>query len=195
MKDPVGDPDVWSYIPTQLLWVCDKLILARTLGYLCGPAGVPVPKPALYVVRPCVNFEMMSKGASLQHLDPDNSNIPTGYFWCEQFAGRHLSFDYRYGQQVLAVEGFRGDSRLDRFSRWLKVGDQFTLPPILQSVADNVEWFNVEVIGDRVIEAHFRYNDDFADPDVEEVIPIWKEEFYPSACGDRVGFIVKKKSL
>lgn len=186
----IGDPDVWNSIPPEHLWVVDKLILAKRLGYLCGPAGVPVPNRNFYVVRPCVNFEMMSKGAYIEELIAE-SKIPTGYFWCQKFDGRHLSFDYHFGKQVLAVEGFRENNRLDRFSRWKKVDDVFQLPAILKTIADSAEWFNVEVIGDKVIECHFRYNDDFANHDADEIIPVWKDEFYASDCGDRLGFLLK----
>jgi hypothetical protein len=187
----IGDPDCWETIRPEHLWVMDKLILARRLGYLCGPAGVPVPIPGEYIVRPCVNFEMMSKGARIMYLTPEHTDIPAGYFWCTLFSGRHFSYDFHYGQQVLAVEGFRNSDRLDRFSKWKRVDLDFVLPPVLQEVANAVEWFNVEVIGDAVIECHFRYNDDFANHTADVIIPVWRDQFYPSACGDRLGFILE----
>jgi hypothetical protein len=106
------------------------------------------------------------------------------------FSGRHLSFDYHYGVQALAVEGFRSSSRLDRFSYWTRISEQFVLPPVLEEVASRYEHFNVEVIGDRVIEVHFRYNDDFENHNADTIVPVWKENFYASACGDRLGFIL-----
>jgi hypothetical protein len=103
-----------------------------------------------------------------------------------------LSFDYEWGEQVLAVEGFRDDpERLDRFSRWTKVDEVFELPKILQDVADKYQWFNIEVIGNSIIEVHFRYNDDFANHNANTVIPVWREDFYSSPAGDRLGFILK----
>ena len=189
--DQVGDGDMWNKICPEHLWVTDKMILAKRLGYLCGPAGVPVPTAGHYVVRPCVNYRMMSRGATIQYLTPDDDSIPDGYFWCEMFTGRHLSFDYFYGKQVLAVEGFRDGDRLDRFSRWERINYEFSLPEILAPIAEFNQWFNVEVIGDKVIEVHFRYNDDFANHDHKVIIPVWKDQFYPSVCGDRLGFILK----
>ena len=157
----VGDADVFDSIALEDLWCVDKLILSKKLGYVCGPAGISPPYAGQYVVRPIMNLKMMSMGARMQYLDADS--IPDGYFWCEVFTGRHLSFDYHWGKQVLAVEGFRNDPlRLDRFSKWTKIDMFFDLPEILQDVADRYPWLNVEVIGDRVIEVHFRYNDDFA---------------------------------
>ena len=185
----LGDIDVFDNIALDDLWCIDKLILSKKLGYTCGPAGI-TPEPGKYVVRPIVNLKMMSVGATIQYLDSDS--IPDGYFWCEVFTGRHLSFDYHWGKQVLAVEGFRNDPlRLDRFSRWTKIDMVFDLPEILQEIADKYLWFNVEVIGKKVIEVHFRYNDDFANHDASTIVPVWKEEFYPSPAGDRLGFILK----
>ena len=186
----VGDADVFNSISVEDLWCVDKLILSKKLRYICGPAGILPPRPGQYVVRPIMNLKMMSRGASIQYLDSDS--IPDGYFWCEVFTGRHLSFDFHWGKQVLAVEGFRNDPlRLDRFSKWTKIDEIFVLPKILQYIAYRYEWFNVEVIGDKVIEVHFRYNDDFANHDATTIIPIWKDEFYSSSAGDRLGFLLK----
>ena len=188
----MGDADVFDNIALEDLWCVDKLILAKKLGYICGPSGIVPLYPGQYVVRPLMNLKMMSRGAKIQYLDSDS--IPDGYFWCEVFTGRQLSFDYHWGKQVLAVEGFRNDPmRLDRFSRWTKIEDVFILPEILQEIADRYPWFNVEVIGDRVIEVHFRYNDDFANHNASTIIPVWKDEFYASAAGDRLGFILESK--
>lgn len=188
----VDDSDVWDSIKPDDLWCCDKLILAKKLGYYCGPAGI-APVPGYYIVRPVMNLRMMGVGATLEYLNSDT--IPAGYFWCEVFSGRHLSFDYEYGTQTLAVEGFRNSSRLDRFSHWTRVSDKFQLPPVLQAIATRYPHFNCEVVGNHVIEVHFRYNDDFYNHTANTIIPVWRDEFYPSQCGDRLGFILKDKDV
>jgi len=184
----VSDSDVFDTIDISDLWCCDKLILSKKLGYYCGPCGI-APKPGKYIVRPLMNLRMMSRGAALEYLDSDS--IPDGYFWCEVFSGRHLSFDYCHGHQTLAVEGFRNSQRLDRFSHWTRVPDQFVLPAQLQAVAERYAHFNVEVVGDHIIEVHFRYNDDFHNHTANTIVPVWRDEFYQSTCGDRLGFILK----
>lgn len=187
----IDDADVFSSIHHDDLWCLDKLILAKKLGYVCGPAGVAPPAPNTYIVRPVWNLRMMSAGATIEYLDSDT--IPHGYFWCELFAGRHCSFDYHWGKQVLAVEGFRADpKKLTRFNCWTRVTDVFILPQVLQQVADRYEWFNVETVDFKVIEAHFRYNDDFAGHTAHTITPVWKDEFYHSLAGDRLGFILHK---
>lgn len=189
----MDDWDVWKFIDGEDAWVYDKLILSKRLGYYCGPAGVAPELSGEYVVRPISNYRMMGRGSSIVHIDAGRDIIPDGYFWCEVFRGRHLTFDYRYGVQQLAAEGFKDSTRTDRFSSWKRVEDIFTLPPILKPVAEKYEWLNIEVIDSKIVEVHLRYNDDFAGHDADEIFPIWKEDFYDSPCGDRIGFLLKRK--
>jgi hypothetical protein len=192
----MDDVDVWNFIEPDDLWIYDKLILARKLNYYCGPAGTLPKMPGKYIVRPCVNFLMMSRGARVDTFLPNEKyfDVPPGYFWCERFYGRHLSFDFYNGEQVLAVEGFRNDpDRLDRFSKWQKCEDELTLPDFLVTISKKYEWLNVECIGDKIIEVHLRYNDDFEGHSAKTIVPVWKENFYKSECGDRVGFILEDK--
>lgn len=58
--------DEWSSIHPQDLWVYNKLQVSRVLGYECGPAGLVVPKPDFYIVRPCINFMGMGRHARLR---------------------------------------------------------------------------------------------------------------------------------
>jgi len=199
----ISDTDVWSQIPARHLWIYDRLIVARQMGYSAGPAGIPVPRADWYVIKPITNIHGMGLGAHREWLAPqDTDKIPPGSFWMPYFRGRHISVDYHWGQQVLAVEGFRNTNRLDRFSRWCRVPDQIPLPEVFGPVAQDLEWINLEFIGELVIEAHARYNDDFANHDSDEIYPQWRDDptnqpagtsWYPSAAGDRVGFWVKNK--
>jgi hypothetical protein len=79
----IGDADVFDNIALDDLWCVDKLILSKNLGHKCGPAGMPPSVPGNYIVRPVINLEMMSVGATVVYLNSDS--IPDGYFWCEIF--------------------------------------------------------------------------------------------------------------
>ena len=207
--DQINDSDVWHRLPTEYLWIYDKLIVARKQGIIAGPAGILPPKPDFYIVRPITNIRMMGRGAKKVFLENDR-DIPDGYFWSEVLEGRHISVDYNYGVQKLTVEGFRDSDRLDRFSLWKKVDGVFPFPSMLKGL-ESMEWVNVEYIGEKAIEVHLRYNDDFANHNSDVVIPLWKEEnplshdspkreyhlsdqyeWYESSCEDRLGFYVKK---
>jgi hypothetical protein len=189
----MNDSDVWEFIEAEDLWIYDKLILSKKLGYRCGPAGVSPDRLNQYIVRPCVNFRMMGRGATIMQLSPeDHDKVADGYFWCEIFTGRHLSFDFEYGKQTLAVEGFKDPQRLDRFYKWQKCTDVLKLPSFLVKISEKYRWLNVECIGGNIIEVHLRYNDDFSNHDSDVIYPVWKENFYESRCGDRIGFILEE---
>jgi hypothetical protein len=147
---------------------------------------------------------MMGRGAKKMFIrQGDEAAVPDGFFWSEVLQGRHISVDYHWGQQELTVEGLRNnDDRLDRFDRWIKVDDRFPMPSWLTDLGRQTSWINVEYIGDKVIEAHLRYNDDFANHDADEIVPVWKDEkshqpegytWYDSPAGERLGFWIKNK--
>ena len=192
--DIIGDPDVWPTLEWKHLWVYDKLILSKRLGYTCGPAGISVPEPAEYVVRPITNLESMSVGARLQWLEPKD-NIEPGYFWCEKFTGEHITVDYNYGEQSTTVKGYPRKGRLDRFDKWELIDRQIPFPKKLDDLYEK-EWVNIEMIGGNIIEVHFRYNDDFRNHNGKVIYPVWKDEelpqpegsmWYDSPCKDRLG--------
>lgn len=192
-----NDDEIWPQVPWQDLWLFDKLILARRLGYSCGPAGVPVPFGGDYIVRPVTNLLGMGRGAHFARLALGTDHLSPGYFWCERFVGRHISVDYHWGKQVLAVEGFRleGDP-LWKFSRWERVEDRYELP--LEELK-GYEYSNVEFIGDQVIEVHLRRNPDFQYQN-SWAVPVWEGEvvdssrrFIEAADWKRKGFYVNDK--
>lgn len=200
----VSDCDVWHTCPAEWLWVYDKLIVARRQGILSAPAGVSVPCADYYVVRPITNIRMMGRGASVVWLEPgDNELVPDGYFWSQQLSGDHVSVDYQWGTPVLSVQGFREDAtQLNRFNRWVKVANTIPLPNWLTDLSLLTEWINVEYIGGCAIEVHLRYNDDFANHNADEIVPVWKNhhsqmpfgwDWYESPAGDRLGFWIKNK--
>ena len=200
----VSDRDVYDSCPADWLWIFDKLIIARKQRILAAPAGIPVPTSAEYIVRPITNIRMMGRGAQRMWIQAgDDEPVPDGFFWSEVLEGSHVSVDYHWGEQALTVQGFRDDpDRLDRFSRWCKIDAEMPLPEILHGLEDHAEWINVEYIGDRVIEVHLRLNDDFANHDADEIIPVWSEtprsqpagtSWYDSAAGERLGFWIKNK--
>jgi hypothetical protein len=198
----IDDKDVWAQCPVDYLWVYDKLILSRKLGYLAGPAGLAVPKPGWYIVRPIINIRMMSRGAKRVWLTPEDTDlVPDGSFWSECFQGRHTSVDFHYGIQHLAVEGFRNSERLDRFYRWERIEDRYEFPKVLSELWRMTPWINVEYVDGKIIEVHLRWNDDFSNHNSDVIYPVWRDNpiaqplgtiWYDSPSGDRLGFWVKE---
>ena len=195
-----AEDTVWKTIDPNDIWVLDKLILSRKLGYNCGPVGLDVPKPGYYIVRPCVNMLGLGLGAQRVWLEESTVNLPLGYFWCEWFSGRHLSIDYTQGKQTLAVEGFKNPDTFTQWKRWERVKDSIPLPDVLIKLAQQYEHVNCEFIGGRLIEVHLRRNEDF-NANVNVFIPVWEDEStvppegysyrdYPDVHG-RIGAFIK----
>jgi len=191
---------VWKTIDPMDMWVLDKLILSKRLGYNCGPVGLDVSVPGYYIVRPCVNMLGLGLGAQKVWLDKDTTHLPVGHFWCEWFDGRHLSIDYQNGKQVLAVEGHKPETTFTKWDHWVKVSDRIKFPTVLEEFKEKYECINCEFIGKKLIEVHFRKNEDFNN-NIVHFIPVWEGEDttppegyryieYPDVHG-RIGAFVK----
>lgn len=195
-----AEDTVWQTIDPDDLWVLDKLILSRKLGYVSGPVGLDVPIPGYYIVRPCVNMLGLGLGAQRIYIEQETVNLPVGHFWCEWFNGRHLSIDYKWGEQVLAVEGIKEPETFTHWKVWQRVDDAVPLPDILQEFASRYEYINCEFIGNRLIEVHLRRNEDF-NSNINVFVPVWEGEStepppgyvyreYPDVHG-RIGAFIK----
>lgn len=188
------------------LWVYNKLQLSLLLGYNCGPIGISVPKSGWYIIRPCINFLGMGRNARKIFLNPlddtEKYGMP-GEFWCEFFSGEHISVDFYKRRQVLTVLGTPGENKssteMSRWDKWEKVERFVQFPKILDKVWRKYDTINVEYIGGRPIEVHFRRNPDF-DWGNSEAIPVWKEELIRAPAGyryqeapdyDRLGFYIR----
>ena len=204
MEDTAEDL-VWYNINPDHIWVMDKLILSRKLGYNCGPVGLDTPHPGWYIVRPCVNMQGLGLGTQKVWIEKKTTHLPIGHFWCEFFTGRHLSVDYQYSKPSLCVEGFKQDNTFIKWDRWVKVDDWpaieniFTFPKILHEFV-HLPKMNCEFIGTKLIEVHYRENEDFSDG-ITEFIPVWEgqstdppEGYSYRPCPDvhgRVGAFIK----
>ena len=191
---------LWQTIDPDELWVLDKLILSRKMGYVCGPTGMDVPKADYYIVRPCVNAMGLGLGAQKLWIEKQTIDLPLGYFWCEWFEGRHYSVDYKFGNQLFCVEGFKSEDTFTRWDKWVKINHIILLPEVIGNHFINEPALNVEYIGDKVIEVHLRSNEDFAG-NISEFVPVWegqtktppkgyKYKDYPDVHG-RIGAFIK----
>ena len=174
----------WSNTEVDDLWLFDKLLLSKKLGYRCGPVGTMVPEPGKYIVRPCVNPMGLGLGAEKQHIIRTTDHLLPGHFWCEIFEGDHYSVDYEYGKPILTVQGIRDDKDLTKWKKWIKIEDHISFPEILQPYKDKYRYFNCEFIGDKLIEVHMRTNPDFVYGNTE-YIPVFKGDSTKAPKGYR----------
>jgi len=173
-EDLVG----WKDFHHEDLWLMDKLILSTRLGYDCGPRGMPVSKPGNYIVRPIMNLMGMGLGAQFVNIQSDTSQlVPDGFFWCETFSGKHLSVDYEDGEQILCLEGIRRKKDpMWKWREWRTIDREVPFPEILKNLKGDYRHFNIEMIGDKIIEIHIRLNPNWRHGDYESAIPVFKGE-------------------
>jgi hypothetical protein len=174
------DFQAWQSYPHMRQWF-NKLYLSARLEYDCGPGGVPPSKSGFYCVRPIYNLGGMGVGARKQWIEAgDISGVEPGYFWCEWFDGDQYSVSYNAADlfsydQISCYKAERDVDQLFRFKRWIRCDHTFTIPFTLdrELMMSGVEVINIELIGEKVIELHFR---DTPDPDYDELIPVWSDE-------------------
>ena len=196
-----SDTQAWNHVHNEDMWIFDKLILSKRLGYICGPHGIDVPKPGRYVVRPVVNIEGMGRKARIIEIEKSTKSLlEPGEFWCEVFTGRHLSVDYIKGKQILCVEGIRDPADpLWKWSKWIRTDDQIEYPSIMKALKCLYPYVNIEMIGDRIIEIHLRLNPNWKSYNGDEIIPVFDDyleplegyRYVPSAEYHRRGFFQK----
>ena len=166
----------WNYIHPYDLWVYNKLILSRVLGYTCGPSGTDVPKPDFYIVRPNMNLLGMGRLSRIEYIKKSTDKFHPSEFWCEIFKGDHISVDYEYQKQKLTILGTRdSESPLYKWKKWQKIDHEIKFPDILTNLQGNYQWINCEFIGNKLIEVHFRRNPDFKYENIE-AIPVWDDD-------------------
>jgi len=199
-----NDCDAWKEVADEDLWIYDKLILSRKLGYVCGPSGVDVPEPGFYIVRPITNLLGMGIGAKVVWLTNTTDDlVEPGFFWCEMFSGTHLSVDYVNKEPVLQIEGLRdeGDS-LWRWREWRRTKKNIKYPEVLSKLlTKDYPYVNIEFVDKKIIEVHTRLNPDWKDGDYASIIPLYEGEnpddppegyaFKSSKDYKRIGFFVK----
>ena len=64
----------WNRILPEHLWIYNKLFLSQRLGYTCGPAGLEVPKPGFYIVRPCMNLMGMGRYSRIEWIEENTEH-------------------------------------------------------------------------------------------------------------------------
>jgi hypothetical protein len=194
--------DEWNHIHSGDLWVYNKLFLSRVLGYTCGPVGTTVPKSDYYIVRPSFNLLGMGRFARKEWIEKYTDHIHPAEFWCEIFTGEHLSVDFKNQEAELIVLGTKNEQDpYYKWQKWEKIDKKVEFPDILRDLKGDYEYINCEFIGGKLIEVHFRQNQDFRHGNTV-AIPIWNEKklnkmnideyrFINDIDYKRLGFLIK----
>lgn len=204
LKKPLVEEDFEAWIryhKTEHRWVFNKLEVALRQGLHAGPAATAPAYTGPYLYRPIYNLYGMGIGAKKFWYERDldynkiinNGIVPPGHFWCEWIQGNHLSIDYNQD-----IDGFwhvrsvwqghhASDKNLTRFDHWARLEESKApawdkLPIDASFLYDrDVPTFNIEMIGNKIIEIHLRLGNDPFDeyPVGTTIIPVWNDEEAP----------------
>lgn len=182
----IDDDELYKMYPQHRKWF-NKLYVAETMGYKCGPGGIAPEEDGVYVVRPIMNLSGMGAGAEVKEIKAgDCSKVPPGYFWCEYFKGRHFSATYKWeydrdhiwgqwkepwkGQSCW--EGINYPINLTKFVEWKRSDYIPKVPDVFVELRD-IKVINIEFIDDKPIEVHLR---DSPNPKYDHLIPTWMSD-------------------
>jgi len=154
----IYDRDSYLQVPVADRWIFNKLALAEKLGYTCGPLGTHPSAQTDVIVRPQMNIFGEGRGGFLEYdtwpFAPWDHvpNANPGYFWCEQFTGRHAYTIFvddvaRYCAFSEAIP--LAVNQIEVYAEDLALAEAPALPVFLQGIS---KYLYVESIGGNIIE-------------------------------------------
>lgn len=170
VRVPTEDPDAYLWYPRHR-WVYNKLLVAESQSLTCAPHGV---EPDSYPVFSKPIYNMRGMGAASRTLDTVEEyrqSLRPGHMWMTLLTGEHVSSD------VAVVDGeavwFRHSTGIalggGMFDYWVvEAGarprlERYTGEWIRTNLAGYTGMLNLETIGERIIEVHLRFADQWPD--------------------------------
>lgn len=178
--------DSWAYkIHPKERWVYNKLLVAESQGFVCGPHGMTPPGFPVFS-KPVMNMRGMGTGGRIiRSLKDYETHQQPGYLWMPLFTGPHASTDVAVerGRPAWWRTTIGHPRRHGTFDYWhlLRRAERRIeakcLAWVRRYLPDYTGVMNFETIGGRIIEAHLRMADQFADINgpgwVEAVIDLY----------------------
>jgi len=203
VRVPTEDGDAWSWYP-RYKWVYNKLSVAESQGFVCGPHGLLPPAFPVFS-KPVFNMRGMGIGSRVLRSEAEyKANQRPGHIWMPLLEGEHVSSD------VAVVDG---EARWWRhafglpldggmFDHWVVLAEPkpeieaYCGDWLARNLAGYTGMVNFETIGTKIIEVHLRFADQWPDlyggrPWVEALVRLYRNgawEFDDS--GRREGYSV-----
>ena len=167
---PTEDCDAWLWHPAQR-WVYDKLAVALSQNLEAGPHGIEPPRFPVFS-KPITNLKGMGVGSRVlqSRVDYERHYAP-GHFWMTYLEGRHVSSDIavvdgvpRWWRHVTGKPAGEGT-----FDYWLVHAEPdagleaYCSAWIEKHLPGYTGMLNLETIGQKIIEAHLRFADQWPD--------------------------------
>jgi len=167
---PTEDCDAWQWFPAQR-WVYNKLAVALSQDLKAGPHGTQPPCFPIFS-KPVINLRGMGVGSRILQSQADyDLHYEPGHFWMTLLEGRHVSSDIavvdgepRWWRHVTGKPAGEGT-----FDSWIVHAEPdpdleaYCGAWIEQHLPGYTGMLNLETIGQKIIEAHLRFADQWPD--------------------------------
>ena len=155
------DRDSYLLCPQEHRWIYNKLTVAETMGYNCGPNGALIRKLGTYCFRPIMSFAGRGSGGIMKfQCEFKNGEFTQppyrpGYFWCEWFDGLHGWTDFTDDVPVYESCGFEVGNELKMKYNYKDIVYK-EMPEQFKGISKHLV---IEHIGSKVIEVSPRHAD------------------------------------
>jgi hypothetical protein len=172
---PTEDSDAWQWYPAHR-WVYDKLAVALSQELAAGPHGTPPPGFPVFS-KPIVNLKGMSVGSRVFSSQNEyDAHYMPGHFWMPLLDGRHVSSDVavvegepRWWRHVTGKPVTGKPAGEGTFDYWIVHAEpDATIESqcgewIKKHLTGYTGMLNLETIGEKIIEVHLRFADQWPD--------------------------------
>ena len=167
---PTEDSDAWQWNPAHR-WVYNKLAVALSQGLDAAPHGVAPPSYPVFS-KPIVNLKGMGVGSRVLASPADyDAHYTPGHLWMTLLEGRHVSSDIaavdgepRWWRHVTGKPAGEGT-----FDHWIVHAEPhpgieaYCEKWMRKNLAGYTGMLNLETIGEKIIEVHLRFADQWPD--------------------------------
>ncbi len=186
VRVPTEDGDAWQWFPKHR-WVYDKLRVADSQGFVCGPHGLEPPAFPVFS-KPVFNMRGMGIGSRvIRTVREYKANQRPGHIWMPLLEGEHVSTDVAVVAGSAVWQRHSIGKPLDggMFDYWVVLAESrpdieaYLADWIARHMPDYTGMMNFETIGARIIEVHLRFADQWPDlyggrPWVESLVGLYQ---------------------
>lgn len=196
VRIPTEDGDAWAWYP-RYKWVYNKLEIAESQGFVCGPHGLDPPFLPVFS-KPIYNMRGMGAGSRvMRSLREYKYQQRPGHMWMTLLEGEHVSSDAAVvdGEPVWWRHTIGKPLDGGMFDYWTVLAEpraeieEYCGDWIRRYMAGYTGILNFETIGARIIETHLRMSDQWPDLYgagwVDAVVRLYADEKWQFADGDR----------
>jgi hypothetical protein len=170
IRIPTDDEHAWIWYPDHR-WIYDKIAVALSQGLDAAPHGIPPPRFPVFS-KPIINLRGMGAGSQvIGSMEEYERHLTPGHMWMTLLEGRHVSSDVAvvagepaWWRHVTGQPGPGGT-----FDYWTihaapnAAVEAYCGDWIRRNLPDYTGMLNFETIGERIIELHLRFSDQWPD--------------------------------